>query len=332
MIFNSLLLSVRSLEIFLSHRRWGKWQLSIRIIRAEWKTMGILGKIIRLVWWEGRLLGMGRNRVRKKSEIDDLKLEAKGTKQPRRGSKQSVKEIEVEEQLTLARSLISNLERKNGELESSLTIMKRQVNFPDPRGASIPQMGSCESQSRHDTSEYQTQIHPAVQQNDRQGRHIQYVPQSDLDQHNNLVHSMNLIRERLNGIEMKCFRNRLHNVELGVQQQRMIHMQNQPFLDPMLMSEAPHNPYIYIRILVASQDQISFRHMLDLYIIIFHCNQHSVLWGTVSQFRKFRIADLMFSLQTITPHTWVPPFTLGKMALWGCNHKPIYRPDRGLPL
>ena len=209
--------------------------------------------------------------------------------------------------------------------------MKRQC-FPGPRGASIPQAGSCESQSRHDTSEYQTHIHPAVQQNDWQGGHIQYVLQTHLDQHNNLVHSMNLIRERLNSIEMECFRNRLHNVELGVQQQKMIHMQSQPFLDPMLMSEAPHNPYIYMRILVAFQDQISFRHMLDLYIIIFHCNQHSVLWGMVSQFRTLRIADLMFSLQTITPHTWVPPFTLGKMALWGCIHKLVYRPDRGLPL
>ena len=29
--------------------RWGKCQLSIHIIRAEWKTMGMLGKIIGLV-------------------------------------------------------------------------------------------------------------------------------------------------------------------------------------------------------------------------------------------------------------------------------------------
>ena len=123
--------------------------------------------------------------------------------------------------------------------------MKRQMNFHDPRGASIPQTGSCESQSRHDTSEYQTHIHPAVQRNDRQGPHIQYVPQTDLDQHNTLVHSMNLIRERLNTIEMDCFRNRLHSVELGVQQQRMFHMQSQPLLNTMLMPEAPHNPYIH---------------------------------------------------------------------------------------
>ena len=193
----------------------------------------------------GKALGCGTKSGKKKSEIDDLKLEPKGTKQPRRGSKQKVKENEMEEQLTLARSLISNLERKNGELESSINIMKRQMNFHDPRGASIPQTGSCESQSRHDTSEYQTHIHPAVQRNDRQGPHIQYVPQTDLDQHNTLVHSMNLIRERLNTIEMDCFRNRLHSVELGVQQQRMFHMQSQPLLNAMLMPEAPHNPYIH---------------------------------------------------------------------------------------
>ena len=40
------------------------------------------------------------------------KNEAKGTKQPRRGSKQRLKETEQEQQLTLARSVISNLERK----------------------------------------------------------------------------------------------------------------------------------------------------------------------------------------------------------------------------
>ena len=102
----------------------------------------------------GQVLGDGTKSGQKKSEIDDLKLEPKGTKQPRRGSKQKVKENEMEEQLTLARSLISNLERKKGELESSITIMKRQMNFTDPRGASISQTDSCESQSRHDTSEY----------------------------------------------------------------------------------------------------------------------------------------------------------------------------------
>ena len=144
---------------------------------------------------EGKLLGVGLNQERKKSEINDLKLETKGTKQPRRGSKQKVKENEMEEQLTLARSLLSNLVRKNGELESSIIIMKRQMNFPDLRGATNPKTGSCESHSRCDTSEYQTHIHPAVQRNDWQGSHIQYVPQTDLGQHNNLVLSMNLIRE-----------------------------------------------------------------------------------------------------------------------------------------
>ena len=114
----------------------------------------------------GKALGGGTKSGKKKPEVDDLKLEPKGTKQPRRGSKQKVKENEMEEQLTLPRSLISNLERKNGELESSINIMKRQMNFHDPRGASIPQTGSDESQSRHDTSEYQTHIHPAVQRND----------------------------------------------------------------------------------------------------------------------------------------------------------------------
>ena len=98
----------------------------------------------------GKVLGDGTKSGQKKSEIDDLKLEPKGTKQPRRGSKQKVKENEMEEQLTLARSL----KEKKGELESSITIMKRQMNFTDPRGASISQTGSCESQSRHDTSEY----------------------------------------------------------------------------------------------------------------------------------------------------------------------------------
>ena len=89
----------------------------------------------------GKALGGGTKSGKKKSEIDDLKLEPKGTKQPRRGGKQKVKENEMEEQLTLARSLISNLERKKGELESSINIMKRQMNFHDPRGASIPQTG-----------------------------------------------------------------------------------------------------------------------------------------------------------------------------------------------
>ena len=72
-----------------------------------------------------------------------------------------------------------------------------------------------------------------------------YVQQTDLRQHNILVHSMNLIRERLNSLEKDCFRNRLHTVELGVQQQRMIHIQSQTFLNPMLMTEAPYNPYIH---------------------------------------------------------------------------------------
>ena len=56
---------------------------------------------------------------------------------------------------------------------------------------------------------------------------------------------MNLIREQLNSITMDCFRSRLHNVESGVQQQRMIHMQSQPFLNTMLMPDAPNNPYIH---------------------------------------------------------------------------------------
>ena len=88
-------------------------------------TAGLMG---------GKVLWGVMKSGQKISEIDDLKLEPKGTKQPRRGSKQKVKENEMEEQLALARSSISNLERKNGELESSITIMKRQMNFPDPWG------------------------------------------------------------------------------------------------------------------------------------------------------------------------------------------------------
>ena len=104
--------------MFLSLRRWGKCQLSICIIRVEWKTMGILGKIIKVSkgakagLMGGKALGGGTKSGQKKSEIDDLKLEPKGTKQRRRGSKQNVKGNEMEEQLTLVRFLISNLERK----------------------------------------------------------------------------------------------------------------------------------------------------------------------------------------------------------------------------
>ena len=56
------------------------------------------------------------------------KNETKDTKQPRRGSKQRLKENEQEQQLTLARSVISNFERKVSELDNSNKILKMEIS------------------------------------------------------------------------------------------------------------------------------------------------------------------------------------------------------------
>ena len=49
----------------------------------------------------------------------------KPNKQSKKGDKSKLKEIEREEQLKLARSLINNLERKVNELENSNRILRR---------------------------------------------------------------------------------------------------------------------------------------------------------------------------------------------------------------
>lgn len=172
------------------------------------------------------------------------------TKQSKRVNKQKIKGGELEEQLTLAKSVISNLERKNGELENTNKILKMQINSLDLHAANKSPSNLSQAVSWCDLNKVDPNLQPNPTCSHEQAKqqssfHTPNLLPPENSQSGSNVQSLNLIKDQLHNLEVEMVRSRLHNIELNLQQQRMQPFQCIPGPYPSMNVQAAFNPYIY---------------------------------------------------------------------------------------